>query len=112
MSSNGFLQILDLKIISPPRLMPVGRFARPRVRRVVARSTGVWTLFTEDGKRRDARLIGGWVLAKGLLIGLRWRTEDGVSLDSVTSTRIQTPDVGRRLLTRLRWPLPEPAAFT
>jgi len=111
MSSNGFLQILDLKIISLPWQNRAGPFACRRVIRMVARPTGLWTLFTADGQRHDARLIGGWVLARGVLIGFRWQTEDSMHLNAITSVRLLTPDIGRRLLTRLRWPLPEPAAF-
>jgi hypothetical protein len=111
MSSNGFLQILDLRVISLPWLMTVGPFAYRQIRRAVLLPTGGWALFTADGERRDARLLGGWVLAGGVLTGLRWQTEAGEFLGAVTSTRMQTPDVGRRLLARLKWPLPEPAAF-
>lgn len=111
MSSNGFLQILELRIIELPRLMRIGHVARRRVVRAVARPTGLWTLFTLDGEHHDARLIGSWVLARGALLGLRWHSEDGRYLHAVTSVRVQTPDVGRRLLARLRWPLPEPGDF-
>jgi len=111
MSSNGFLQILDLKIFKLPWLLWIGQLPRRRIVRVVAHPTGSWTLFTADGDCHDARLVGAWVLGRGALLGLHWQAEGGRHLAAVTSVRVQAPGVGRRLLTRLRWPLPEPAAF-
>ena len=111
MSSNGFLQILDLKTFRLPRLMRIGLHSRRHVVRVVAHATGSWILFTADGGCHEARLIGGWVLAKGRLIGLRWQAADGRALAAVTSVNLQAPGVGRRLLVRLRWPLRVPAAL-
>jgi len=108
MSSNGFLQILDLKIFKLPWLLRIGQLPRRRVVRVVAGPTGSWTLFMANGSCHDARLVDG----RGVLLGLRWQAEDGQHLAAVTSVRVQAPGVGRRLLTRLRWPLLEPAAFT
>lgn len=87
------------------------RYAGRQVIRVIAVPTGLWNLFTYDGQRHEARLIGGWVLARGALLGLRWQAEDGQYLDAVTSVRMQSPDVGRRLLARLRWPLPDSGTF-
>jgi len=110
-SLNGFLQILDLKIPRLPGLLRVGQRPGRCVERAVARPSGSWALFTTDGGCHEARLIGGWVLAGGVLLGLRWRGKNGRYLAAVTSVRLQAPGVGRRLLVRLRWPLPEPAAF-
>ena len=62
MSSNGFLQTLDLKLIELPWLMRAGQSSNRRVVRAVAGPTGSWTLFTADDGRHDARLVGGWVL--------------------------------------------------
>jgi hypothetical protein len=111
MSSNGFLQILDLKVFRLPRLLRVGQRPHRHVIRVVVHATGSWILFTADGGYHDGRLVGGWVLARGRLLGLRWQTADGRHLVAFTSVRLQAPGVGRRLLARLRWPLPEPAAI-
>jgi len=111
MSSNGFLQILDLKIFRLPRLLRIGQRPHRQVIRVVAHATGSWVLFTADGDCHEARLVGGWVLGMGRLLGLRWQVADGRHLVAFTSIRSQAPGVGRRLLARLRWPLPEPAAF-
>ncbi len=111
MSLNGFLQILDLKIYRLPWLFRIGQLPRRRVIRVVAQSTGAWVLFTSDGKQHDALLRGRWVLARGGLLGLRWRTTGGGSLFAVTSIRLQECNAGRRLLVRLRWPLPESATL-
>jgi hypothetical protein len=112
MSLNGFLQILDLKIFRVPRLLRIGQRPHRRVVRVLGHTTGAWVLFTFDGACHDAHLIGGWALARGRLLGLRWQTADGQCLYVITSAYIQTPDVGRRLLVRLRWPLPDPVACT
>ena len=109
-SLNGFLQILDLKIFSLPRLLRLGQRPHRRVVRVVGHASGSWMLFTFDGCCHDAHLIGGWALAKGGLLGLRWQTADGQCFYAMTSIHLQTPDVGRRLLVRLRWPLPDPVA--
>ncbi|HJP39142.1 MAG: hypothetical protein QF483_08485 [Gammaproteobacteria bacterium] len=109
MLSNGFLQILDLKIISLPRFLRFGWPAHRHINRVVAQSTGSWNLFVSDGRCLDARLVSSWVLANGLLLGLRWQTADGRCFAAVTSIRLQAPITGRRLLTRLRWPLFESA---
>jgi len=108
MSSNGFLQILDLKIYRLPWLLRMGLNPRLEVTRAIAQPSGSWVLFTADGARHDAGLVGGWVLAKGALLGLRWRTRDAGCLAAYTSVRLQSPDGGRRLLARLRWPQPEP----
>ena len=109
MSSNGFLQILDLKIYRLPWLLRMGRNPRVEVARAVAQPSGAWILFTADGARHDGCLVGGWVLAKGALLGLRWLTSSAGSLSVLTSVRLQSPSTGRRLLARLRWPQPEPA---
>lgn len=111
MSSNGFLLILDLKIFELPWLLRIGQSPRRRVVRAVALPTGSWTLFTAGDACHGARLVGSWVLGRGRLIGLRWQAEDGRQFTAVTSIRLQTPGVSRRLLARLRWPLPEPAGF-
>jgi len=105
------LQILDLKTLKLPLPLRIGQSRRRQVERAVAGPAGGWTLMTVDGGLHDARLVGGWILSRGALIGLRWRTAEGRSLAAVTCVRVLTPDIGRRLLTRLRWPLPEPAAF-
>jgi len=105
------LQILDLKTLELPLALRIGHSRCRQVERAVAGAAGGWTLMTADGGLHDARLVGGWILSRGTLIGLRWRTAEGLSLAAVTSVRVLTPDIGRRLLTRLRWPLPEPAAF-
>ncbi len=112
MSSNGFLQILDLRVFELPRLLRIGQPRRRRVIRAVAQSTGSWTVFTAAGGCHQARLTGGWVLSRGALIGLCWRGEDDRSFAAITSVRLQAPGIGRRLLTRLRWPLPQPAALS
>lgn len=110
-SLNGFLQILDLRIPRLPWLLRAGQGPGRRVARAVVRPTGSWALFTADGRCHEASLVGGWVLARGVLLGLRWRAVDGRHLTAVTSIRLQAPGVGRRLLARLRWPLPDPALF-
>jgi hypothetical protein len=109
MSSNGFLQILDLNIFRLPWLLRMGQNPSLGIVRAVAQPSGSWVLFTADGAHHDARLIGGWVLAKGTLLGLCWQARGIGRLAAYTSVRLQAPDVGRRLLARLRWPLPEPA---
>lgn len=109
MSSNGFLQILDLKIYRLPWWLRVGRRPCVDVVRAVAQPSGAWIVFTADGARHDAGLVGGWVLAKGALLGLRWQTSGDGSLSAISSVHIQSPGVGRRLLARLRWPQAEPA---
>jgi hypothetical protein len=103
------LQILDLKIISLPRLLWFGLHPGGRIDRVVAQSSGSWILFAADGSCLDARLVSSWVLASGVLLGLRWQAADGRYFAAVTSVRLQAPIVGRLLLTRLRWPLFESA---
>ncbi len=110
-SLNGFLQILDLKIYRLPWLLRIGQLPRWRVIRAVAQHTGAWTLFTADGEQHDVLIEGCWVLGRGSLLGLRWRTATGRSLYALTSIRLQERNVGRRLLVRLRWPLPEPVVL-
>jgi len=105
------LQILDLQTLELPLPLRIGQLRCRQVERAVAGPAGGWTLITADGGLHDARLCGGWILSRGFLIGLRWRTAGGLSVWAVTSVRVLTPDIGRRLLTRLRWPLPEPVAF-
>ena len=109
MSSNGFLQILDLKTFRLPWLLRLGQKQSLGIVRAVAQPSGSWVLFTADGAHHDARLIGGWVLAKGALLGLYWQSRETGRLAAYTSVRLQAPDVGRRLLARLKWPLSEPA---
>ena len=111
MSSNGFLQILDLRIVRLPWLLSFGQSQRGRVLRAVAGPAGYWTLFTVDRSYPDARLLSSWALGRGAVVGLRWRTEGGRSLAALTSVTVLSPDVGRRLLVRIKWPLPESAAF-
>ena len=108
MSSNGFLQILDLKIYRLPWWLRIGLPRRREVVRAVAQPSGSWVLFTADGARHGGRLAGGWMLAGGALLGLRWRTGRSGSLVAYTSVRLQASGVGRRLLARLRWPQAEP----
>ncbi len=111
MSSNGFLQILDLKTIRLPWLLSIGQSQHGRVLRAVTGPTGYWTLFTVDRSYRDARLVGSWVFGQGAMIGLGWRTASGRHLAALTSVKVLAPDVGRRLLVRIDWPLPESDAF-
>lgn len=111
MLSNGFLQILDLRIYNLPTLFRIGASSCRHVVRAIAGPDGSWTLMTADGVRHDAQLTGGWRVADGALIGMLWRDADRRSLVAWTSVRLQTDTVGRRLLVRLRWPLREPAAI-
>jgi len=111
MSSNGFLQILDLRICSLPSFLTIGQRPGRRVVRAVAWPDGGWCVTTADGRDHPAQLTGSWTLADGVCIGLHWRDADRRRLVAWTSVRLQADAVGRRLLARLRWPLREPAAF-
>ncbi len=111
MSSNGFMQILDLRIFSLPRLLRLGQPPGRRVVRAVAGPDGGWCVTTADGRDHPAQLTGSWTVADGACIGLQLRAADQRRLVAWTSVRLQTDTVGRRLLARLRWPLRVPAAF-
>jgi len=107
MLSNGFLNILDLRISDQPFNWLQPRMVERRISRAICYQSGGWCLFFADGARIDAQLSGHWVLSGGLLIGLSWRTADASKAMCLTSLRWQDPNTIRRLLVRLRLPVPQ-----
>ena len=107
MLSNGFLHILDLRISEQPFGWLQSRIRARCISRAICYQNGGWSLFFADGELVEAHLSGHWVLSGGLLLGLSWRTSDARKAMCITSLRWQDPDTIRRLLVRLRLPLPE-----
>ena len=103
MSSNGFLHSLDLRMLDLPGC--TSRRRQRRIIRAIAHPDDDWTLCSADGRLWRVRLSGGWMLADGVLIGLRWRDLTGRTFAGLTSLRCQPDATGRRLRVRLRWPV-------
>jgi hypothetical protein len=81
---NGFLQTLELRPRSLISILPSSRLRRSiirlrpesagfRVDRATLSGTGRWTVATEQGERREATLICGWVSGGGSVVALGWR---------------------------------------
>jgi hypothetical protein len=113
---NGFLQILEIDLVGhrsgnwvraglPGRLRCVNYFYTSVVNRFAARPSGNWTIETEQGKIFEARLVSGWIIGNGLIMGLYWKSESGDRFRCWLAGWQQDPTVLRRLLVRLKLPV-------
>jgi hypothetical protein len=105
MWSNAFYQTLEIELPDPSgtviRLFGFG------ICRMIAHASGRWTLDTRGAGCIEARLQYGWIAGGGRLVGLCWMGEDGRRYAcGWLSVR---PELARwrRLLVRLRVPMPQ-----
>jgi len=82
------------------------RFSGYRIRRIIAHASGRWSLDVGDREYVDVELLHGWIGAGGRLVGLRWMSGERRRFVCGLCCREPTRDPWRRLLVRLRVPMP------
>lgn len=106
MLSNGFLNTLDLRISEQPCHWLQSGSANSKIMRAVCQQDGRWRLLLANGEWAHANLQSYWVLPAGCLIGLSWRLAGNSKASCLTSLHWQHSATIRRLLAKLRYPLP------
>jgi len=102
---NGFYQTLEFELPDPSGT--VRRFSGYRLRRIIAHASGRWSLDPGTGEYVDVEILHGWIGGGGRLVGLRWRSRDGRRFVCGLCCPKPDHDRWRRLLVRLRVPVPQ-----
>ena len=105
MWSNAFYQTLDLDLSGSKS--SIWRLFGFNICRVIAHPSGRWVLETRTGRLVDAHLHSGWIAGGGRFTGLSWAGSDGNRYACALFAVHPEGAQWRRLLVRLRLPIPE-----